>query len=64
MEILGSEINLKENLSFSLKRYRVWWAILIVTIIFDYLTTLYFVSKLSSAAEAIKDARANRLRRG
>ena len=51
MKILGSDINLRENLLFSLKRYRVWWAILIVTIIFDYLTTLYFVSKLSSDAE-------------
>jgi len=54
MKILGSEINLKQNLLFSLKRYRVWWAILIVTIVFDYLTTLYFVSKLGSDAEANK----------
>jgi len=52
MIILGSDIDFKENLLFSLKRYSVWWAILIVTIVFDYLTTLYFVSKLSSDAEA------------
>ena len=51
MIILGSNINFKENLLFSLKRYNIWWAILIVTIVFDYLTTLYFVSKLSPDAE-------------
>ena len=54
MKILGADINLKENLFFSFKRYSVWWAILIVTIIFDYLTTLYFVSKLGPNAEANK----------
>ena len=54
MKILGADINLKENFLFSLKRYLVWWAILIVTIIFDYLTTLYFVSKLGPDAEANK----------
>ena len=54
MKILGADIDLKENLLFSFKRYTVWWAILIVTIIFDYLTTLYFVSKLGPDAEANK----------
>lgn len=54
MKILGADIYLKDNLLFSFKRYRVWWAILIVTIIFDYLTTLYFVNKLGSIAEANK----------
>jgi len=52
MKVLGSEINFKENLLFSINKYRVWWLILLVTIIFDYLTTLYFVSKLGPDAEA------------
>lgn len=54
MKILGSEINIKENLLFSINKYPMWWLILLVTIIFDYLTTLYFVSKLGSDAEANK----------
>ena len=52
MKLLGSEINLKENLRFSLNRYLIWWIILLITIVFDYLTTLYFVSKLGADAEA------------
>lgn len=52
MKVLGSEINFKVNLLFSINKYQVWWAILLVTIIFDYLTTLYFVSKLGANAEA------------
>ena len=54
MKVLGSEINFKENFLFSLKEYQVWWLILLVTIIFDYLTTLYFVSELGPDAEANK----------
>lgn len=45
MRILDSDIDLKGNLGFSWGRYRVWWAILLVTIVFDALTTLYFVDK-------------------
>lgn len=52
MKILDSEIQLKKNLLFSLNRYLIWWIILLVTMIFDYLTTLYFVSMLGSDAEA------------
>lgn len=52
MKILGADINLKENLRFSFNRYTVWWIILIITIIFDYLTTIYFVSKLGADSEA------------
>ena len=52
MNVLGSEINFKENLLFSINKYQVWWLILLVTIIFDYLTTLYFVSMLGPDAEA------------
>lgn len=52
MKILDSEIKFKENILFSLNRYTVWWVILLVTMIFDYITTLYFVSKLGVQAEA------------
>ena len=52
MKILDTEINLKENLKFSIKRYRIWWVILLVTMIFDYLTTINFVSKIGVEAEA------------
>lgn len=52
MKILGEEINFEENLAYSLRRYRVWWLILLVTIVFDYITTLYFVEKYSVNKEA------------
>jgi uncharacterized protein YqgC (DUF456 family) len=52
MQILGEELSFKENLIFSLRRYRVWWLILFVTIIFDYLSTLYFVEKFGADTEA------------
>lgn len=45
MRILDQEIPLKENLRYSFRRYRVWWIILLVTMVFDFLTTLYFVEK-------------------
>lgn len=52
MKILGEEIPYKENLIFSFKRYLVWWLILLVTMVFDYLTTLFFVDKYGPGAEA------------
>lgn len=52
MQILDTEINLKENLNFSLNRYRIWWIILLITMVFDYLTTINFVSKLGVEVEA------------
>jgi hypothetical protein len=51
MKILDEEIHLKENLGISLKRYRFWWAILLVTMILDYLTTLNFVDKYGVITE-------------
>lgn len=52
MKILGSDVNLKENLLYSLNRYRVLWLVLLVTMIFDYVTTVFFVSELGVRAEA------------
>lgn len=51
MLILDQEIPLKENLRFSLKRYRVWWIILLVTMVLDFFTTLYFVEKYGVVTE-------------
>lgn len=51
MRILDQEIPLKENLAYSLNRYRAWWIILLVTMTFDFFTTLYFVEKYGIAAE-------------
>ena len=52
MHLLGEEIDFKRNLHHSLTRYRTWWVILIITIIFDYLTTLNFVQAYGPSAEA------------
>ena len=52
MKILDKEIQFRENLSFSVNRYTVWWIILIITMFFDYLSTTVFVSKYGTQAEA------------
>ena len=51
MKILDQEIPLKENLVFSLNRYRAWWIVLLATMVFDFFTTLYFAEKYGIAAE-------------
>lgn len=51
MKILGETVNFHENLKYSAKRYPVWWAILIVTMLFDIFTTYAFVSKYGLKAE-------------
>ena len=52
MRILDQEINIKENLLYSLNRYPVWWIILIITMFFDYLSTTVFVAQYGTEAEA------------
>ena len=52
MKILDEKVAIKENLAFSLKRYWYLWLILLVTILFDYLSTAEFVSKYGIKAEA------------
>jgi len=52
MHLLGDNITPKANLAYSLKRYGLWWAILLVTMAFDFLTTLYFVDKYGVDREA------------
>ena len=51
MRILDEEIQLKENLGFSLKRYSIWWFALFITMIFDYFSTLYFIQKYGVEVE-------------
>ncbi|MBE0585940.1 MAG: hypothetical protein IH612_19545 [Desulfofustis sp.] len=52
MKILGEHIAFRENLVFSLRRYRVWWLILAVTMSFDVFTTSAFIDKFGVDAEA------------
>jgi len=52
MKLLDEDILIKENLLFSLNRYTIWWLILVVTMVYDYLTTTVFVSKYGTVAEA------------
>jgi hypothetical protein len=52
MKVLGEEIAFKDNLWFSLKRYPAWWLILLVTIIFDFFSTIFFVDQSGVSAEA------------
>lgn len=52
MQILDQDIRVKENLLYSLNRYPVWWIILIITMVFDYLSTTVFVAKYGTQAEA------------
>jgi len=52
MNILGEYIAFRLNFTFSLKRYLVWWLILLATSVFDYLTTIYFVTIYGTETEA------------
>lgn len=52
MKILDEEIKFRDNLIFSLNRYTIWWIILIITMIFDYVSTAAFISKYGTQAEA------------
>lgn len=52
MKILGEQIAFRENIAFSLRRYIVWWLILVITMAYDIATTSAFVAKYGSDAEA------------
>ncbi len=52
MRILDEEIEWKENFVYSLRRYPVWWLILIITMVFDFALTVYFVEKYGAGREA------------
>ena len=52
MKILDQKIKIKQNLLYSLRRYPVWWVILIITMVFDYLATTVFVDRFGTGAEA------------
>lgn len=52
MRILGEDIAFRKNIAFSLRRYLVWWLILIVTMLYDLATTSAFVARYGADAEA------------
>ena len=52
MRILGERLHIRDNLRFSFKRYTIWWIILLVTMVFDYLSTTVFVARYGTAYEA------------
>ncbi len=58
MKLLDTEIRVKENLMFSLTRFRLWWALFLATVVFDYLTTINFVSVDGIEMEANRVVRA------
>lgn len=45
MQILGEEVPLKQNLLNSLRKHWVLWPLLLVTVVFDFLSTLLFMSQ-------------------
>ena len=51
MLILGQQVPLKANLLRALRAHRLLWAILLVTMAFDFATTLYFMSLRGIEAE-------------
>jgi hypothetical protein len=51
MLILGEEISLKDNLLRSYREHRLLWTILLVTIAFDFATTIFFMSEYGIRVE-------------
>jgi hypothetical protein len=51
MLILGEPVSLKENLLRSLREHRLLWALLLITIIFDFATTILFMSEYGIRVE-------------
>ena len=43
VQILGEEIPLTKNLKLSLRRHWLLWVLFILTVLLDYLSTLYFM---------------------
>ncbi len=52
MEILGHQVALKENILFSITTYQIRWVFLLLSMLFDYLSTLYFVFESDPSFEA------------
>ena len=51
MLILGEPVSLKDNLLKSFREHQLLWAILFVTIIFDFVTTILFMSQYGIRVE-------------
>jgi hypothetical protein len=52
VKLLDERLHFKENLLFSLRRYTIWWTILLITMAFDFLSTAGFVLLYGVEAEA------------
>lgn len=52
MTILDQQVPLTSNIFFALQRYRVFWLLLCLTAVIDYVTTLKFMINGSIALEA------------
>lgn len=44
MKILDTEINLLENLKLSIKKYKLFWLLFLISAVFDALSTYYFIA--------------------
>jgi hypothetical protein len=51
MLILGEQVQLKDNLHKSLRENRLLWALLLITIVFDFATTIFFMSEYGIQVE-------------
>lgn len=52
MKILGQQITFKDNILFSINTYQIRWAVLLLSMLFDYMSTLYFISESDPSFEA------------
>ena len=51
MHILGEDVSLKANLLNSLREHSFLWSLLIVTAVFDFVTTYMFMTRYGIAVE-------------
>ncbi|WP_371375847.1 hypothetical protein [Thalassotalea aquiviva] len=51
MTILDQDIPLRENLFYTLQKHTIFWLLLILTAIFDYLSTIHFMTEGSIHTE-------------
>ncbi|WP_394172009.1 hypothetical protein [Thalassotalea litorea] len=52
MIILDQEVPLKENLLYAIERHKILWMLLILSAVFDFITTYHFMTQGSIDLEA------------
>lgn len=52
MIILDQEVPLKENLLYAIENHKILWALLVISAVFDYITTYLFMTAGSIDLEA------------